>query len=267
MAAARPAGSTVTKIDPGTGKAVGSPFGVGAGAVPTGIAVGGGSVWVAVNRGRSLEVVELGPEVGEPRNEIVVDRSSTTTSSSSSSSSEPVLLPYGAGSLWALEVGTGQVWRIDPKTSTKTLLTEGVDAWSIAYGDPFVWLGGQTGVTRLDPRTRKTRSVPLALGFSPSKALAIGPDAVWFVASGERFLFRIEPSARGYTKFDVARGASANAVNDHDVWVANNIDGSVARVDPETGAVASIPHGNTPGGIVSSSGLLWTTPGEPVAPS
>jgi streptogramin lyase len=91
MAAARPAGSTVTKIDPGTGKAVGSPFGVGAGAVPTGIAVGGGSVWVAVNRGRSLEVVELGPEVGEPRNE--------------GSSSD--------------------------------------------HG--FVWLGGQTGVTRLDP--------------------------------------------------------------------------------------------------------------------
>jgi virginiamycin B lyase len=122
-------------------------------------------------------------------------------------------------------------------------------------------------VTRLDPRTSKTRPVPLALGFSPSKALAIGPDAVWFAASGERFLFRIEPRTMLATKFDVGRGANAIAVNDHDVWVVNNIDGSVTRVDPDTGPVASIPVGNTPGGIVASSGLLWTTPGEPVAPS
>jgi streptogramin lyase len=109
------------------------------------------------------------------------------------------------------------VWRIDPATGSKTRLTEGVDAWSIAYGHGFVWLGGQTGVTRLDPRTRKTRPVPLALGFSPSKALAIGPDAVWFAASGERFLFRIEPRTMLATKFDVGRGANAIAVNDHDV--------------------------------------------------
>jgi hypothetical protein len=86
-----PHGSTVTKIDPRTRKAVGPPFGIGAGAIPTGIAVGDGSVWVAVNRGRSLAVVELGPQISERRSEIVVDRSSTATFSSS----EPVLLAFG----------------------------------------------------------------------------------------------------------------------------------------------------------------------------
>jgi class 3 adenylate cyclase/streptogramin lyase len=257
--------STVTKIDPQTRKIAGLPFALEAGTTPTGIAVGGGSVWVALNRSRSLAVVELGPEVGELRNEFVVDRAST--GERAFSLTEPLLLAFGGGSLWALEVGTGEVWRIDPTTGGKTPLTEGVDGSSIAYGHGFVWLGGQTGVTRLDPDTGKPRPLPLTLAYSASEALAIGPDRVWFAASAEPFLFSIEPRTMRFTKLDLGPGVTAIAVDDHGVWVANNIDGIVTRVDPDTGPVATIPLGNTPGGIVSSSGLLWTTPGEPVASS
>jgi DNA-binding beta-propeller fold protein YncE len=64
-----------------------------------------------------------------------------------------------------------------------------------------------------------------------------------------------------FSMFEVGRGPSAIAVSDDGVWVANSLDGTVSRVDPDTGTVARIPLGNTPGGIVSSSGLVWTTPG------
>jgi class 3 adenylate cyclase/streptogramin lyase len=253
-----PERSTVTKIDPETREAVGRAFAVEGGAIPTGIAVGGGSVWVAVNRGDSLAVVELGPDVGDRRNTFVVDQTSTRTFSSA----EPVLLDFGAGSLWALEVGTGEVWRIDPETGPgQTPLTAGADAWSIAYGHDAVWLGGETSVTRLDPDTGRTRTQPLALGPSESMAVEIGPGVVWFAASSQPTLLRIDPRTLRFSMFEVGRGPSAIAVSDDGVWVANSLDGTVSRVDPDTGTVARIPLGNTPGGIVSSSGLVWTTPG------
>ena len=258
-----PRGRTLTKIDPRTRKVVGPPSAIESGAIPTGIAVGGGSVWVAVNRERSLAVIELGPEIVERRSVIVLDRTSTGTFSPSS----PVLLAFGGRSLWALEVGTGEVWRIDPASGARRPLTEGLGAASIAYGHRFVWLGGQTSVTRLDPDTGKTKSQPLSLSRSSRMALATGPDRMWFVASGEPSLFGIDPRTSVITRFDdVGRAPSAIAANDQGVWVASAADRSVIRVDPDTGLHKRIPLGNTPGGIVASSGLLWTTPGDPVSP-
>ena len=95
-----------------------------------------------------------------------------------------MLLAFGAGSLWTLEEGTGEVSRINPKTRTAKILTEGANASSIAYGHGAVWLGGRIGVTRLDPDTRKTTTLPIdGLQSATSTSIAIGPDAVWFAAS------------------------------------------------------------------------------------
>src|SRR5215210_2803029 len=61
---ADPHGSGLTKISPKTRKIV-KRFSLEPGAIPTGLAVGRGSVWVGeiANRGRSLAVLELGPEL------------------------------------------------------------------------------------------------------------------------------------------------------------------------------------------------------------
>ena len=106
---ADPEHSTLTRINPKTRKM--DSFGIGAG-IPTGIAVGGGSVWIGVNRGNSLAVVEIGPQFGEVQHTIVV----ATGPANSFSSEDPVLLAFGAGSLWTLEEGAGKVSRIDPAT-------------------------------------------------------------------------------------------------------------------------------------------------------
>ena len=126
---ADPQGSTLTRINPKTLKV--ASFGIGGG-IPTGISVGGGSVWVGVNRGHSLAVVEIGPQLGERRNTIPVE------------TGEGVLLAFGAGSLWTLEEGPGEVSRIDPATGHVTTLTQGASASSIAYGHDAVWLGGRS---------------------------------------------------------------------------------------------------------------------------
>ena len=256
--------STVTTIDPRSRK-VAESFGIQTVGIPTGIAVGGGSVWVAVNRGHSLAVIELGPNAGERRRAITVDTNPTATFPSTA----PLLLAFGRESLWALEVGTGEVWRIDTATGRRDPrpLTEGADALSIAYGHGAVWLGGQDGVTKLDPDTGTQRSQDLVLAHSESTALAIGSDTVWFAASGEPILFSFEPRTMGFTTFDVGPGPRGIAVNEDGAWVASGADRTVTRVDPHTGAKATIPVGNSPGEIVSAFGLVWTTPGEPAASS
>ena len=65
-----PKGGTLTKIDPTTMIPEPSLAIPGSGGIPVGLAVGEGSVWVAVNQRRALVVLELGPELGNLRSTI-----------------------------------------------------------------------------------------------------------------------------------------------------------------------------------------------------
>jgi YVTN family beta-propeller protein len=44
------------------------------------------------------------------------------------------------------------------------------------------------------------------------------------------------------------------------IWVANRLDGTVSRIDPDTTKVVeTIPVGNAPSGITVAGGLVWLT--------
>jgi streptogramin lyase len=261
---ADPHGSGLTKIDPKTRKIV-KRFSLEPGAIPTGIAVGEGSVWVGeiANRSRSLAVLELGPEFGDPRQTVLVARSR-----SHFVGLESMPLAIGDGAVFALEAGSGRVWRIDGAAHSPLADAEGIDASSIAVGHGGIWLGGRNGVTKIDPSTGSTlASLPL-LGLTDSVATStqVGGGSVWFVGNALPKLFSIDPAGASLTstKFDVGLGPSAIAVGEGAVWVANNSDGTVSRVDPKSGPVAPITLGAPPGGIVAAYGSVWTSPGEPV---
>jgi class 3 adenylate cyclase/streptogramin lyase len=260
---ADPQGSGLTKIDPKTRKIV-KRFSLDPGAIPTGIAVGEGSVWMGENHGRSLAVLELGPELGDPRQApIVVERSRRPISRS-----ESVVLAIGEGAVFALEPGSGQVSRIDGAAPSPLPDAEGVDAGSIAAGHGGIWLGGRNGVTKIDSSTGSTLARLPVFGLTDSAATSIqvGGGFVWFVGSAQPKLFRIDSAGANLTRttFNVGRGPKAIAVGEGAVWVANNLDGTVSRVDPKSGAVATITLGAPPAGIVAAYGSVWTSPGEPV---
>ena len=105
-----PKGSTLRKIDPRTHEVKTIGLSVGAGAIPFGLAVGEGAVWVAVLRGSKEVVLELGPRVGDLRRTIPYG----------SRANSPHLfrlqpLAVGAGAVWAIDPAVGGVWRIDPR--------------------------------------------------------------------------------------------------------------------------------------------------------
>lgn len=257
---ADPDTSTLFKIDPET-RTIVRRSAIPAAGVPTGIAVSGGSVWLAVNRGRTLVVLELGPELANLRRQVVIGRSVRSLSAS-----EGAVLTFGEGAVWALEVGQGEVSRIDPGTGGVSVRAQGVDARSIAVGQGAVWLGGNNSVTRMDPGTGAIlASIPVGGDPSASTAIAVGAGGVWFAGSAEPKVLRIGTQASAITdSFAVGAGPVSVAVGEGAVWVANSIDGTVSRIDPAEDSVGAISLGGTPGGVVAAYGSVWTSPGEPV---
>jgi DNA-binding beta-propeller fold protein YncE len=255
---ADPDTSTLFKIDPET-RAIVRRTAIAAGDIPTGIAVGEGSVWLAVNRGRTVAVLELAPELGNLRHEVVIERLLFSLF-------EGAVLAVGDGAVWALELGRGEVSRIDPGTGRVSVRAEGIDARSIAVGQGALWLGGNNSVTRMDPGTGAIlASIPVGATPGASTSLAVGAGAVWFAGSSEPKLWRIGTQTNAITdSFTVGAGPASVAVGEGAVWVANSIDGTVSRIDSDDAPVATIPLGAPPRGVVAAYGLIWTSPGDPV---
>ena len=260
-----PEGGTLTKIDPTTMIPEPSLAIPGSGGIPVGIAVGEGSVWVAVNQGRALVVLELGPELGNLRSTI---RLHTAGATSLTVEGDKVPLAIGEGAVWALERARGEVTRIDPETEVEEPLTDGEEGMSLAVGAGSVWLGGRTGVTRLDPvngAELATAPVP-NVSDSQTTSIAVGPTAVWFAGSSQPRISRITREGTLFNSYPLAAEPTAIAVaGDGDVWIASGAGESVMRFDPKTESIEkTIELGSSPGGIVAAHGKIWTSPGEPV---
>ena len=60
------------------------------------------------------------------------------------------------------------------------------------------------------------------------------------------------------SEYRVGRGAGALAVGAGSVWVANRLDGTVSRIEPDNSRT-TIPVGDEPVGMALSPGALWVT--------
>jgi DNA-binding SARP family transcriptional activator/streptogramin lyase len=256
-----PKGSTLGRIDPKTNAS--RTLGIQASGVPLGLAVGEGSVWVALNEGRVLSVLEVGPETGEVRRRIPLEERDRVFSASWAD----VKLTVGAGAVWALERATGQVTRIDPKMGIPKMFAERVGASSSIAVDPNgVWLGGPDGVKKLDLQTgyRLGRAPVDQVVASVTTSIAVDGDAVWFVGDSSTRLWHIQSlSVEAQDSDEIGASPSAVAVAEEDgtVWVAGRSVTSLWRLDPETDEDETIPVGTTSGGLVADFGRIWTSPG------
>jgi DNA-binding SARP family transcriptional activator/streptogramin lyase len=255
---------TLAGIDPETYAFVVPTRGIPARGEPMALAAGEGSVWIALNEGFALSVLEVGPEFGDERKRYVLAERDQVYSTSINS----VELTVGEAAVWALERGGGQVTRIDPATDDDTPFASGFGASSSIAVEGAVWLGGITGVTKLDLDGRELENefVQPVLE-STNTSIAIRRDAVWFVGDSSAHVWRIDPLSVE-TLDPVAVGAShPSAVDigdDGAVWVADGTATSIWRLDPKTNAPEPIEVGATSGGLVAAFGKIWTSPGATV---
>ena len=257
--------ATLTRIDPKTLRVV-ETSGIRADGIPIGLAVGEGSVWVAMNQGARLVVLQIGPELGNVMRTIPLE---TSESGTYSLLRAPVVLTTGNGAVWALERGTGEVDRIDAETGEPEKLTDGHGAsFAIDVDEQAIWLGGLNGVDKLDAADGRGLDNTPVRGVTDSTAasIAIGTDSTWFTADARARLFRIPPEGNTIDdSFAVGSGPKSLTVDeDGIVWVVSGGDGTVSRLDPQQDSAERIEIGVSSGGILSAFDRVWTSPGEPL---
>jgi YVTN family beta-propeller protein len=94
-------------------------------------------------------------------------------------------LALGAGSVWATDLETGLLWRVEPGEDPGARTIDiGLGATAVAFGAGAVWVTNFVSdeVVRVDPDTNEvTARIPLA-GTPPS--VAAGPETAWVSIAG-----------------------------------------------------------------------------------
>jgi class 3 adenylate cyclase/streptogramin lyase len=217
---------------------------------PTGIATGGGAVWVA--NGFVGQLVRIDP-----------GQSNAVTSIALSSGIQGVA--YGESAVWVASPNDGTLIRWAPTTRERNQirLPGGAHPEDVAVGDGTVWVTDRDGsrVFRVDPSTLEVGAqIPLLGDRAPSR-IAFGEGFVWVTSTDADSVTRIDPSSNSATTIEhVGNGPLGIAAGDGSVWVANSLDGTVVRIDPTSATVAGTTRlGDSPDSIAVTPGGVWVS--------
>ena len=88
---------------------------------------------------------------------------------------------------------------------------------------------------------------------------------MWVANEADDNVTRIDASSGSGRTSPVGAGPTGVAYGAGAVWVANAGDGTVSRIDPATGEVVKvITVGNRPTGIAFGEGAVWVTVQAPI---
>jgi DNA-binding SARP family transcriptional activator/ABC-type branched-subunit amino acid transport system substrate-binding protein len=187
-----------------------------------------------------------------------LDSSGTAPASYTTVGTTPGSIAVGAGGVWVLNADDRTITHLDPKTRrvVKTFAVSGQPT-DLTAGEGAVWVGNSTNtggviesraatteVSRVDPVSNQitgTAQLPGAAGQLPPLAettgvteLATGARGVWAIAP-DGSIARLDP-ATGARRARVPVRASAVAAGDAGVWFVTFVHGTpaIGRVDTRT---------------------------------
>jgi YVTN family beta-propeller protein len=275
-AASRPAGTVDARVRVGDS--------------PTGVALGGGSAWVAnEGDGTVTRVDQSSMRVRGARIHV---------------GKNPRAVATGHGSVWVANFGGGTVTRIDAG-SARVLQTipVGRGPLDIAVGQKSVWVSTEEArVVRIDARSGQVinpdigvkavgaldlrfnrlwiadqldgtlrvyyvntgllSNVPLVLGNSPTD-VDVGARYVWAAVAGEGAIRRrpIASSAAGGRTIETGGRPEALAVSRSGVWVADSDRETLYRISRESGHPVGQPIkvDEDPAGVAVGKDAVWVT--------
>jgi YVTN family beta-propeller protein len=213
------------------------------GTVPSAIAAGDRTVWVANYDAGTVSAFNT----------------ASCTCQTIATGGTPSAIALGAGAVWVTDASSAKVLRINPTTDgiVKTYQV-GRAPTAVAVGDGSVWVAnsGDGTLSRIQATT-PTGTATIPLGGSPS-GVAVGADAVWVSDRADRRVLRIDPQTDGVTSVNVGTGPTAVAVGFGSIWVTNSLDGTVSKINPTTSAVdATIPVGDGAAAIAIAPDSVW----------
>jgi virginiamycin B lyase len=145
--------------------------------------------------------------------------------------------------VWVGSTGPYAVHRIDPKTNqrvaTVTLRGEPCSGLATGFGSLWVPLCGKPAMlAKVDLTSNKIASI-FRIGPAASEGgIATSPDSVWLVVDKEGSLARIDPASGAVRqRIKVPAGSYNPFYSDGRIWVTRAEGSEVASVDATTGAV------------------------------
>ena len=197
---------------------------------PIAIVADAGSIWVPLATNNENLATPHDP----PSELVRVDASTGEVLATISVPGIAAGVAVGGGAVWvASTLNPIAVYRIDPaaKVLAATIDTGHTPTGAMAYLDPYLWVANQDGdLTRIDSRTNRATS--FTVGSPEWPALVAQGQAIWISAPLDNVVARFDP-ATGVISRTVPTGGSRPQVFaflGNDMWVANYVDGTLARL-------------------------------------
>jgi class 3 adenylate cyclase/streptogramin lyase len=135
---------------------------------------------------------------------------------------------------------------------------------AVAASGDTIWVANfDDGTVQSIDTSSNAASPAVGLGISVApNAIAVGGGYVWVTGGTTGTLYRIDPTqAHAITSIDLGVGLAGVAFGDDAVWVTNQNDDVVLRLDPRDPAAApatvQLEPGAAPTGIAVGGGAVW----------
>jgi len=239
----------LSRIDPATGKEIAR---LGLGITPSGLAVGGGSVWVTGRTSPTL--LRIDPAVNE-----VVGRFPLPTEGVVTDQVGEVAV--GAGSVW---VGHGAfnpgawVERLDPETGRVqkrfSILAGDVD--HVTFAEDALWVASTPSgeLRKIDPRTNEVvfrRELQ-----SDLCCVAAGGGYVWAASNPQGVVWKLTTSGRILRTIELHALVESLSYGDGALWASLGDRGKAVRIDPTTDAIREYELGHSVTSVDADKGMI-----------
>jgi DNA-binding beta-propeller fold protein YncE len=174
-------------------------------------------------------------------------------------------LATGEGAVWIPDARTEQIFKFDP-IAKKVVLTlpvafSGTEG-SIGVGEGAVWITARGNVlTRFNAATGAVEATIKLDGPAPAAIVANG--FVWVSGFRDDELYKVDTKTNSLVQtIPVHASPRFLAAGEGSIWVLNQGDGSVQRIDPDSGkvlATIATDHPGLGGDITTGGGFVWVT--------
>ena len=176
---------------------------------------------------------------------------------------QPVAIAVTGDNIWVVNSGDGTVTQIDASNggAVGDPIPVGNDPSAIAAGASGVWVAnsGDDTIQRIDPKNGAVGKA-IRVGSYPD-GLAVDGRFVWVADGHDATVAKVDTEStpvKAQDLISVGAGLAAIAVTPGAVWVANQLEATVDRINPTTERrVATVPVGEGPSSIVATRSSLW----------
>jgi YVTN family beta-propeller protein len=205
--------------------------------------------------------------LASPNSLAVIDPGSNEVVAALPTGVEPADVSADGEYVWVANRGDDTATQVDSQTKAVVSTTSPqISVAGLAAGAGAVWLADTRGseLVRLDPAFRSSRSIRLALRpsafvIAPDNPVAVGAGAVW-VGRSSGGIARIDPAANAVAaKVPAGNSPSSIATGLGGVWITDDIDNTVARLDPKSAnaITATSPVGQGAAAVAVGEGAVW----------